>query len=68
MVPVPGRTASGSQPSGTYDSFEQALAARGRKREERPPNNGEPSAADIRSWTVERYAQEAWWPSVLHAV
>lgn len=61
--------AGAEQHGGTYDSWLDAHDARGlvtatpRLGEEAAA--GEPTAAELRAWTIERYGFEAWWKTVV---
>jgi hypothetical protein len=59
------RNGNGGQPAGTFGSWEEAAAARERAESEAEPSaDGQPSATQMRDWTIERYGREAWWPKV----
>jgi hypothetical protein len=55
------------QPSGTYDSWEQAHAALTRAQDENEvheePGVVGPTIAMLRRYSFARYAQEVWWPN-----
>jgi integrase len=62
-----GRTRQGGgQPGRTHDTWEAAKEANGVLAEALGEVTGAgPTAAQIRTWTIARYAAEAWWPTVL---
>jgi hypothetical protein len=63
------RTGDG-HPSGTYDSWQEGYDARSERESASSAETAEadvagPSAAQLREWTIARYASEAWWPTVV---
>ena len=63
------RAGGAGQAGGTYDSWQEADdARRALEAPRRPRGAGVEWRADrrqIRTWEIDRYASEAWWPTVL---